>query len=301
MRVLITGGTGTIGRELLKQFYLEWDIRVFSRDELKQALLRTRFPKVDYRIGDVRDFRAVRKAMEGVDLVFHCAAMKRIEVCEQNPLEAVKTNVLGSDNVVTAALERGVRRLVSISTDKNVEPINAYGMAKALQEKIVVAAGYNCARYGNVFGSRGSVVPLFAQQAQEGGPITVTHPEMTRFVLTPADAVRLILQASEEPMEGRILVKKSPAVRVLDLARCFGDRIAVIGKIEGEKLHETLISAEETTRRAERDDFWILSRQTSRQQYGKPYSSDQERLLTEGEIRELIETWAPSSRAELAV
>src|SRR5680860_722898 len=191
MKVLITGGTGTLGKELIKKFYKEWDITVFSRDELKQAQLRAIYPKVKFMIGDVKDYQSVSKAVRNIDVILHCAAMKRIEVCEANPIEAVKTNVLGTENVVMAAKEKGIKQLISISSDKGVEPVNVYGMTKAIQEKIVIAEGYNCVRYGNVFGSRGSVVPLFIEQVKTGGSLTVTDPEMTRFILTTDQAIEL--------------------------------------------------------------------------------------------------------------
>ncbi len=189
-KVLITGGTGTIGKELLKHFYKEWEIYVLSRDELKQAQLKALYPDVHFIIGDIRDYQTVFRAMRGIETVIHAAAMKRIEVCEINPIEAVKTNILGTENVVFAAKERGIKKLISISTDKGVEPVNVYGMTKAIQEKVVIAEGYNCVRYGNVFGSRGSVIPLFIEQAKNKQPLTVTDPEMTRFILTTEEAIK---------------------------------------------------------------------------------------------------------------
>lgn len=291
MRVLLTGGTGTLGNELLKKFHREWDITVLSRDELKQARCQSLFPNVRFLIGDIRDYASVLKATRGIDVVIHCAAMKRIEICEVNPIEAVKTNVLGTENVVTASQERGIAKLISISSDKSVEPVNVYGMTKAIQEKIVIAAGYNCARYGNVFGSRGSVIPLFAEQKQAGGPLTVTDPAMTRFILTTDEAIKLVLLALERPMAGKIFVKKSPAATIGDIAACFSAPIKVTGKMTGEKLHETLISREETTRVKDLGDHFEIVEKTLTSTYGEPYSSDRERKMTREEISALIATY----------
>lgn len=288
MRVLLTGGTGTLGNELLKKFHREWDITILSRDELKQARCQSLYPNVRFRIGDVRDYASVLKATRGIDVVIHCAAMKRIEICEINPIEAVKTNILGTENVVAAAQEHGIARLISISSDKGVEPVNVYGMTKAIQEKIVIAAGYNCARYGNVFGSRGSVVPLFVEQEKNGGPLTVTDPTMTRFILTTDEAIELVMLALDSPMDGKIFVKKSPAAAIGDIAACFSAPTKVIGKMTGEKLHETLISREETTRAKDLADHYEIVSETLTSTYGEPYSSDRERKLTREEIDALV-------------
>jgi UDP-glucose 4-epimerase len=293
-RVLITGGTGTIGRALIDRFHAEWDITVFSRDEVKQARLAGVYPDLVYDIGDVRDRLAVAKAMRHVDWVIHAAAMKRIEVCEAHPFQAVLTNVVGSENVVQCALDRGIDRLISICTDKGVEPVNVYGMTKAIEERITIAAGFNAVRYGNVFGSTGSVVPLFHSQRAAGVPLTVTDPTMTRFILRPKEAIDLIHAAFTSPMEGKIFVKKSPAARVGDIASCFGGEIKVIGKTRGEKLHEMLIAEEETTRVRDVGDSFVIYPDTLTAKYGAAYSSDKERLMQPDEIGELIEEWTHS-------
>ena len=291
MKVLITGGTGTLGKELIKKFYKEWDITVFSRDELKQAQLRAIYPNIKFMIGDVKDYYSVSKAVRNVDVILHCAAMKRIETCEVNPIEAVKTNVLGTENVVIAAKEKGIKQLISISSDKGVEPVNVYGMTKAIQEKIVIAEGYNCVRYGNVFGSRGSIIPLFYEQAKAGGPLTVTDPEMTRFILTTDQAIELIMLALNSPMEGKVFVRKSPSARIGDIAESFGVEVKIIGRMIGEKMHEMLISQEETTRAEDKGDYFIITHNIDKSKKAEPYTSDIERKLTQEEIKGLVEDY----------
>ncbi len=290
MKVLITGATGTLGKALIERFHKKWDIIAYSRDELKQAQLDRKYPDIKYVIGDVRDYRSVLKAMTGVDAVIHAAAMKRIEVCERDPIEAVKTNVLGTENVARAAFSLNIKKVVTLGSDKGVEPTNAYGMTKALQEKIFVSYGYNCVRYGNVLGSRGSIVPLFQEQAQRGVPLTVTDPNMTRFILTIDEAVKLILLALDSPMAGDIFVKKSPVARVGDIAKAFSDNIQIIGKMRGEKLHEALVAPEESTRMTDRGDgYVVIGRKKINEEYGSGYTSDQERLLSVPEIKELAD------------
>jgi len=291
MKVLITGGTGTLGKELIKKFYKEWDITVFSRDELKQAQLRAIYPKVKFIIGDVKDYQSVSKAVRNIDVILHCAAMKRIEVCEVNPIEAVKTNVLGTENIVMAAKEKKIKQLISISSDKGVEPVNVYGMTKAIQEKIVIAEGYNCVRYGNVFGSRGSIVPLFCQQAKAGGPLTVTDSEMTRFILTIDQAIELIMLALNSPMESKVFVRKSPSARLGDIAESFGVEVKIIGRMIGEKVHEMLIAQEETARAEDKGDYFIITQKINGLKESEPYTSDIERRLTKDEIKELVEEY----------
>jgi len=291
MKVLITGGTGTLGKELIKKFYEDWEITVLSRDELKQAQLKAIYPKIKFMIGDVRDYLSVVKATRDIEVILHCAAMKRIEVCEKHPIEAVKTNILGTENVVMAAKEKGIKRLISISSDKGVEPINVYGMTKAIQEKIVIAEGYNCVRYGNVFGSRGSVVPLFIEQAKIGGPLTVTDPEMTRFILTTDQAIELIMLALDSLMEGKVFVRKSPSARIGDIAEIFGVGVKIVGRMIGEKTHEMLISQEETSRTKDKGNHFIISPKINGLKKSEPYTSDKERRLTKEEIRELVEEY----------
>lgn len=288
MKVFITGITGTLGKELLSRFYNQWEITGYSRDELKQAQLQRQYPNVTYRIGDIRDYDALHRAMKGADMVIHAAAMKRIEVCEENPIEAIKTNVLGTENVARAAFYHGIAKAVTIGSDKGVDPSNVYGMTKALQEKIFVSYGYNCVRYGNVFGSRGSVIPLFYQQAQKGEQLTVTDPNMTRFILTNDEAMDLIMLALNSPMRGDVFIKRSPVARLGDIAQAFSSNVRIIGKMRGEKLHETLISAEEFTRMTEAENgYVVIGKDLVRSEYGVAYTSDRERLLSVPEIQQL--------------
>lgn len=261
--LLITGGTGSFGKAVLNRF-LDSDlreIRVFSRDEKKQDDLRKRFanPKLKFYIGDVRDQRSVSAAMRGVDFCFHAAALKQVPSCEFHPMEAVRTNVLGTENVLEAASAAGVKRVVCLSTDKAVYPINAMGMSKAMMEKVMIAHSRNLegtvvcgTRYGNVMASRGSVIPLFVQQVLAGEPITVTDPAMTRFMMTLDESVELVLYAFQHGNNGDIFVQKAPAATVSTLARALLDLmdkpdhpVHEIGTRHGEKLYETLLSREE--------------------------------------------------------
>ena len=263
--LLITGGTGSFGNAVLSRF-LDTDIseiRIFSRDEKKQDDMRKRYnsPKLKFYIGDVRDERSVASAMRGVDFVFHAAALKQVPSCEFHPMQAVRTNVLGTENVLNAAINAAVKRVVCLSTDKAVYPINAMGISKAMMEKVMVAASRNLegtgtvicgTRYGNVMASRGSVIPLFVQQVQERKQITVTDPSMTRFMMTLGDAVDLVLYAFEHGNNGDIFVQKAPAATVevlttaiLELMDKREHPVAVIGSRHGEKLYESLLSREE--------------------------------------------------------
>jgi UDP-N-acetylglucosamine 4,6-dehydratase/5-epimerase len=263
--LLITGGTGSFGNAVLRRF-LDSDlreIRIFSRDEKKQDDMRKRFNsvKLKFYIGDVRDLRSVASAMRGVDYVFHAAALKQVPSCEFYPMEAVKTNVMGTENVLEAAIAAEVKRVVCLSTDKAVYPINAMGISKAMMEKVMVAASRNLegtstvicgTRYGNVMASRGSVIPLFVEQVMAGQPITVTDPAMTRFMMTLDDAVELVLYAFQHGNNGDIFVQKSPAATVgvltqalLELMRRPSHDVREIGTRHGEKLYESLLSREE--------------------------------------------------------
>ncbi len=263
--LLITGGTGSFGNAVLARF-LKTDIkeiRIFSRDEKKQDDVRKKYrsDKLKFYIGDVRDPRSIENACRGVDFIFHAAALKQVPSCEFHPMEAVKTNVNGTENVLEAAILAGVKKVVCLSTDKAVYPINAMGISKAMMEKVMVAKsrGLNDSeivisgtRYGNVMASRGSVIPLFVGQIRAGNPITVTDPNMTRFMMTLEDAVDLVLYAFENAKNGDIFVQKAPAATVDVLARALtellgsnGHRIDVIGTRHGEKLYETLLSREE--------------------------------------------------------
>lgn len=263
--LLITGGTGSFGNAVLQRFvnseYFK-EIRIFSRDEKKQDDLRKRInnSKVKFYIGDVRDYSSVEPVVKGVDYIFHAAALKQVPSCEFFPLEAVKTNILGTDNVLTAAERHGVKKVVVLSTDKAAYPINAMGMSKALMEKVMVAKSRNLddtktvfcgTRYGNVMASRGSVIPLFIEQIKAGKSLTVTDPNMTRFMMTLEDAVDLVLYAFENGNQGDIFVQKSPGATVEILAKALielykgQNDVKVIGTRHGEKLYETLVNRED--------------------------------------------------------
>ena len=263
--LLITGGTGSFGNAVLRRFLNSdlREIRIFSRDEKKQDDMRRfyRSAKLKFYLGDVRDQRSVADAMRGTDFVFHAAALKQVPSCEFHPMQAVRTNILGTENVLTAAIAAGVRRVVCLSTDKAVYPINAMGISKAMMEKVMVALSRNLegsgtvicgTRYGNVMASRGSVIPLFVEQLRSGLPLTLTDPTMTRFMMTLDDAVELVLYAFEHGANGDIFVQKAPASTVQTLAQALREllgrpehEIRVIGTRHGEKLYETLLSREE--------------------------------------------------------
>jgi UDP-N-acetylglucosamine 4,6-dehydratase/5-epimerase len=262
--LLITGGTGSFGNAVMERF-LDTDlkeIRIFSRDEKKQDDMRNlnKNGKLKFYLGDVRDLASVKSAMHGVDYIFHAAALKQVPSCEFFPLEAVKTNILGTDNVLTAAIEYGVEKVICLSTDKAAYPINAMGISKAMMEKVFVAKSRTVdpdktlicgTRYGNVMASRGSVIPLFIEQIKNGKPLTVTDPNMTRFLMSLEEAVELVIFAFQHAVAGDIMVQKSPASTVGDLARALKElfnvdnEIKVIGTRHGEKLYETLLTREE--------------------------------------------------------
>ena len=265
--LLITGGTGSFGNAVLQRFLHSdfAEIRVFSRDEKKQEDMRValKSDKVKFYIGDVREYDSVHDALQGVDYVFHAAALKQVPSCEFFPMEAVRTNVIGAENVIRAAIAQEVRRCVVLSTDKAVYPINAMGMSKALMEKVMVAKSRLCdpvktvlsaTRYGNVMASRGSVIPLFLKQLQEGKPLTITDPNMTRFLMSLEESVDLVLYAFEHARPGDIFVQKAPASTVGDLAQALREvlqrdnEIKIIGTRHGEKLYESLVSREEMAR-----------------------------------------------------
>jgi len=279
--LLISGGTGSFGNTVLRRF-LETDIgeiRVFSRDEKKQDDMRHEFQqkmpevadKLKFYIGDVRDLQSVKNAMHGVDYIFHAAALKQVPSCEFFPIEAVKTNVIGTDNVLTAAIEAGVKTVICLSTDKAAYPVNAMGTSKAMMEKVVVAKSRTvspdktkicCTRYGNVLCSRGSVVPLWIDQIREGKPITITEPSMTRFVMSLEEAVDLVLFAFENGESGDILVQKAPACTIEVLAKAVAElfnpetEIKVIGIRHGEKMYETLLTNEECANAIDMGNFY---------------------------------------------
>lgn len=264
--LLITGGTGSFGNKVLERFLKEdigiKEIRVFSRDEKKQEDMRIKYKddRIKFYIGDVRDFRSIDDAMDGVDFVFHAAALKQVPSCEFFPIQAVKTNVLGTENVLEAAINHRVKKVIVLSTDKAAYPINAMGMSKALMEKVAIAKGREVkdggtvicrTRYGNVMASRGSVIPLFCEQIEKGLPITVTNPDMTRFMMTLEDAVDLVLYAFENGEQGDLFVQKAPAATIGTLAQAVielkspATKIKYIGTRHGEKLYETLVTKEE--------------------------------------------------------
>ena len=299
--LLITGGTGSFGNAVLRRFLDSGlaEIRIFSRDEKKQDDMRKRYPhpKLKFYIGDVRDMRSVNAAMRGVDYVFHAAALKQVPSCEFHPMEAVRTNVLGTENVLEAAIASGVRRVVCLSTDKAVYPINAMGISKAMMEKVMVAASRNLegtntvicgTRYGNVMASRGSVIPLFVEQVRAGRAITLTDPSMTRFMMTLDDAVDLVLYAFAHGNNGDIFVQKAPAATVGVLAQAV---LAVMGKPEhpvleigtrhGEKLFEALLGREEMACAEDLGAYYRVPPDGRDLNYAK-YVDQGERRLTQG-------------------
>jgi len=272
--VLVTGGTGSFGRKFVKVMLEEYHpakIIVFSRDELKQHEMRVSgfdHPSLRYFIGDVRDLQRLRRAFDGVDIVVHAAALKQVPACEYNPMEAIKTNILGSSNVIEAALDAGVERVIALSTDKAVNPINLYGATKLAAEKLFVqsnayaggkATRFSCVRYGNVVGSRGSVVPVFLKQ-RESGVLTITDERMTRFWISLDQGVRFVIQCVEQMLGGEVFVPKIPSMRVVDLARAIAPeaRLEIIGIRPGEKLHEVLISEDEARSTIELDTMYVV-------------------------------------------
>ena len=279
--LLITGGTGSFGNAVLNRF-LDTDIkeiRIFSRDEKKQDDMRHKLQaanadtakKVKFYIGDVRNIQSVKDAMHGVDYIFHAAALKQVPSCEFFPMEAVRTNIIGTDNVLTAAIEAGVKKVICRSTDKAAYPINAMGTSKAMMEKVIVAKSRTveqdktlicCTRYGNVMCSRGSVIPLFIDQIKEGKPLTVTEPKMTRFIMSLEEAVELVVFAFKNANSGDIMVQKAPACTIEVLAKavkelfCVDNEIKIIGIRHGEKMYETLLTNEECARAIDMGNFF---------------------------------------------
>ncbi len=272
--VLVTGGTGSFGRKfvevLLKEYHPERLI-IYSRDELKQHEMRTsgfNHPNLRYFIGDIRDLPRLQRAFKGVDIVVHAAALKQVPACEYNPMEAVKTNILGSSNVVDAALDAGVEKVLALSTDKAVNPVNLYGATKLAAEKLMVQSNayaggtntrFSCVRYGNVVGSRGSVVPLFLNQ-RDSGEVTLTDERMTRFWISLDQGVRFVIRCIEEMQGGEVFVPKIPSMKMVDLAHAIapGAKIKIIGIRPGEKLHEALISEDEARTTVELEDMYVV-------------------------------------------
>jgi UDP-N-acetylglucosamine 4,6-dehydratase len=293
--LLITGGSGSFGNAVLRRFIDSSlaEIRIFSRDEKKQDDMRKKYnnPKIKFYIGDVRDYESVKSAMHGADYVFHAAALKQVPSCEFYPIQAVKTNVLGTENVLNAAISSGVKRVVCLSTDKAVYPINAMGISKAMMEKVAIAKSRESdstiicvTRYGNVIASRGSVIPLFVNQIRAGKPITITDPEMTRFMMTLDDAVDLVLYAFEHGLSGDIFVQKAPAATVTTLSKALMElmkipnhTIDVIGTRHGEKLFEVLLSREEIVAAEDLGNYFRVPPDLRDLNYGK--------FVDEGEIQ----------------
>jgi len=318
--ILITGGTGTFGNAALKRFLNSEveQIRIFSRDEKKQEDMRIHYkdPRLKFYIGDVRSLSSVMTAMEGVDYVFHAAALKQVPSCEFYPMEAIRTNAIGADNVLTAAITSGVKKVVILSTDKAVYPINAMGMSKALMEKIMVAKArlanpaktvFCGTRYGNVMASRGSVIPLFISQIKEGKPITITDPTMTRFMMTIDDAIDLVLYAFENGKPGDMFVQKAPAATIEMLASALkklfkaDNTIKIIGTRHGEKLFETLLTREEMAKAEDLGKYYRIPMDDRDLNYGlyftegkkevslkEDYNSHNTYRLNEDELTELL-------------
>jgi len=300
--LLITGGTGSFGNAVLKRF-LDTEIkeiRIFSRDEKKQDDMRQfyRNPKIKYYIGDVRNYESINSSMRGVDYVFHAAALKQVPSCEFFPIEAVRTNVLGCENVLNAALENNVKRAIVLSTDKAVYPINAMGMSKALSEKVMIAKSRNLintdivfcgTRYGNVMASRGSVIPLFVDQIKKRLPLTITDPDMTRFMMTLDGAVDLVIFAFKNGKPGDIFVQKAPAVTIEILAKALlelyksDSQIRIIGTRHGEKLYETLVNREEMAKSIDLGNYYRIPADTRDLNYNKYFKEGQTEISKTGE------------------
>jgi UDP-N-acetylglucosamine 4,6-dehydratase/5-epimerase len=297
--LLITGGTGSFGNAVLDRFLSTniGEIRIFSRDEKKQDDMRRFYQndKIKYYIGDVRDIASVKNAMYGVDYLFHAAALKQVPSCEFFPMEAVKTNVLGTENVLNAAIDYGVKKCICLSTDKAAYPINAMGISKAMMEKIIVAKSRTVApeatsisvtRYGNVMASRGSVIPLFLQQIKSGIPLTVTDPNMTRYLMSLEEAVELVIYAFQHANTGDITVQKSPACTVGDLAEAIrqlfsaNHDVKIIGTRHGEKVYETLLTKEEFFKSIDKGNYYRVPADSRDLNYDKYFIEGDEQLST---------------------
>jgi len=295
--LLITGGTGSFGNAVLRRF-LHTDIkeiRVFSRDEKKQEDMRLELNnvKVKFYIGDIRNFDSIKSATDGIDYVFHAAALKQVPSCEFYPMEAVRTNILGTENLLNAAIENNVKKVIVLSTDKSVYPINAMGISKAMMEKLMVAKSrmtdvnktiLSGTRYGNVMASRGSVIPLFIKQIKEGKPITVTDPNMTRFLMSLDDAVDLVLYAFDNAIQGDIFVQKAPASTIWDLANAVkelfnsNNEIKIIGTRHGEKLYETLLTREELVKAEDCGDYYRIVPDDRDLNYNKYFTEGEKQI-----------------------
>lgn len=320
MRILVTGGTGSFGRMFIKKI-LDFDpkeIIVFSRDEDKQGAMRMEFrdDRLRFMLGDIRDYRSIREAVRGVDYIIHAAALKWITEVEYNVWEGIKTNVIGAQNLIEAARDENVKKVVALSTDKAVEPINAYGMAKALQERLMTTANlydngsqtvFISTRYGNVLGSRGSVVPLFKSLIDTGKPLTITDPSMTRFMMSLEESVDLVLTALEEGVGGEVFVRKMPAHTIQELVDVMlekkpelKNKVVSIGIRPGEKIHESLLSAAEGTRTIEFGDYYVVLPQIDIKAISKKYkkqktlgefryASDNTRRMKKQELKQILD------------
>ena len=318
--LLITGGTGSFGNAVLRRF-LNTDvkeIRIFSRDELKQDDMRKKYNnnKLKFYLGDVRDVNSIKDAVRGVDFIFHAAALKQVPSCEFYPMQAVQTNIIGTENILNCAIEEGVKKVIVLSTDKAVYPINAMGISKAMMEKVAVAKSRNlndnetvicCTRYGNVMASRGSVIPLFINQIKQGKDITITDPNMTRFMMSLDDAVDLVMFAFKNAQNGDIFVQKAPAVTIEVLAKTLvnifnkpNHNIKVIGTRHGEKLYETLLTREEMLHAIDMDNYYKIPSDTRDLNYNQyfedgkviteviDYHSHNTHQLNENEMKDMI-------------
>jgi UDP-glucose 4-epimerase len=292
-KIIVTGGVGSFGSAFIQRYYKEHELTVFSRDELKQYEMRLKYPDVRYEIGDIRDRQRLSEVMKGQDYVFHAAALKQVPSCEFFPLEAVKTNILGTDHVLDAARSAGVKKVVCLSTDKAVYPINAMGISKAMMEKIAVSKGAVITRYGNVMKSRGSIIPIWERQAREGEALTLTNPDMTRFLLSLNDSIDLVMFALEHGESGETFIKKAPACTMWTLANAISDNVKLIGIRHGEKMHESLISQEEMYRTEDMGDYFKI----------KPDSRDMnyEKYFTEGQEDAGVEAYTSENTQRLSI
>ena len=322
--ILITGGTGSFGRQLVKEVsgLSPNSVVIYSRDEDKQYSMKQDLAdekiskKISFVIGDIRDYERFYSASKNMDVIFHAAALKQVPTVELYPYEAVKTNILGTYNIVRAAVARKVKNVISISTDKAVKPVNAMGMTKALQEKIILSddlqkdsTKFSCVRYGNVLGSRGSVIPLWDSKIKKNKPLPVTHPDMTRFMLTLGEAIHLVFYALKNAKGGEIFVKKAPATKIVDLAKVYAENttgkkdypIEYVGRRAGEKIHEVLVSEEEMRNVKEMKDHYIIHRELDfdlaslKKERLAEYSSDTVSLLTKPDLKKLMKnlSWIP--------
>jgi len=312
-RVLITGGTGSFGNFILRELltrHAPKEVRIFSRDEFKQSEMRRDFPTITYIIGDTRDRDSLQRALKQVEIVYHAAALKHIPLYEENPMESIKTNILATHNLINACREEGVSKAILISTDKAVKPVNVYGMCKAISERLFVTADgeeteFVCMRYGNVVGSRGSVIPLFKKLVENGNPLPITHPEMTRFLITLRQAAELALFCTASSLPSKIVTMRLPACRIVDLAKAMageGFPMQIVGPRRGEKIHECLVSEEEINRTSSIGEYLVIDQDRLVQEpaLSSEFGSDSTIHLTVPEIRDLLqrEGWLPTLRME---